>query len=98
MEVKEKMLKRLVSRLARLKAKVAFRALQLRIIPIRIFDSFNIKSIISLCVYIAVIPIINDLLSSLSTTLTGTAGTLLSAIIGLVPLILVMKVLDKLNL
>jgi len=92
------MLKRLISRLARLKAKIVFRALQIRIIAIRVFDAFNIKSILGLCVYIAVIPMIMELLESLSTSLSGTAGALLSAIIGLIPLLLVVKVLDKINL
>lgn len=76
------------------------RGLMARVLFVRIVilgEMFNIKSIISLCVYIAVIPLIVQLLGSLSTTLTGTAGTLVAAIIGLVPLILVVKVLDKLE-
>jgi len=84
--------KRLNAKLGRLKYRVIFRA---SIMKQKFFD---FSAIISLAVYIAVIPLIMELLESLSNTLTGTAGLLLSAIIGLVPLILVIKVLDKLSL
>jgi len=58
---------------------------------------FNIKGIVSLVVYITILPLIMTLLDSLSGSLSGTAGTLLSAIISLVPVIMVMKLMDKLN-
>jgi len=74
-------------------------ALSVFVFGLRIAEKgFGLKGIISLVVYIMMIPIIQEMLESLSGSLTGTAGTLLSAVISIIPLVLVMKVLDKLNL
>jgi len=85
--------KRVNAMLSRLKMRTIFRVQLMK----KKVGGFDISSIIGLCVYIAVIPLIMTLLDDLSTSLTGTAGTLLASIIALVPLILVIKVLDKLN-
>ena len=83
---------RVMAKLGRLQYRFA-------VVRVRIAErgGFGLKAIVSLVVYIMMIPIIQEMLESLSGSLTGTAGTLLSAIISIVPLILVMKVLDKLN-
>jgi len=55
------------------------------------------KSILGMVVYIAMIPVILQLLNSLTGTVTGTAGVLVSAILAIVPLLLIVKVLDYLE-
>jgi uncharacterized membrane protein len=55
------------------------------------------KSILGMVVYIAMIPVILQLLNSLTGSVTGTAGVLVSAILAIVPLLLIVKVLDYLE-
>ena len=87
---------RVMAKLGRLQARFAYGFF---VVKVRIAENgFGLKGIISLVVYIMMIPIIQEMLESLSGSLTGTAGTLLSAVISIIPLVLVMKVLDKLNL
>jgi len=87
---------RVMAKLGRLQYRFAYGFF---VVKVRIAEKgFGLKGIISLVVYIMMIPIIQEMLESLSGSLTGTAGTLLSAVISIIPLVLVMKVLDKLNL
>jgi len=59
---------------------------------------FDIGSIISLVVYIALIPVIQELFTAMSSSFSGTAGTIISAVVGILPLMLIMKALEKLGL
>jgi len=88
---------RIMAKLGKLKACVVQKT-RASFCRMMIFASNVFKSLIGLVVYVAMIPLIMEMLESLSSTLTGTAGVLLSAIISIVPLLLVVKVLDKLNL
>jgi len=55
------------------------------------------KAILGMVVYIAMIPVILQLLNSLVGSVSGTAGVLVSAIIAIVPLMLIIKVFDYLD-
>jgi len=97
--MKKALMRGLKAKLARLYCFLLSSFIDKLVLRLRVFndEGVNFKSIIGVVVYIAVIPLITELLEGLSTSLSGTSATLLSSIIGLVPLILVMKVIDKLD-
>lgn len=55
------------------------------------------RAVLGMVVYVAMIPVILQLLNSLTGQVSGTAGVLVSAIIAIVPLLLIMKVFDYLD-
>ena len=89
-------MRRMKAKLARLKGIIMSRTYGFKL-WICNDKSVDFKAIIGVVVYIAMIPLITEMLSGLSDSLTGISGTLLSSIIALVPLLLVVKVLDKIN-